>query len=158
MSIRRKRNLRVKMGRYQWLCKSNFLHHPFVSQALTLLSSFIGDGISDLAAAGQSDVLFARRGLALEKHCIANKIEHIPYDSFSDIQREIMKIAKIDQEKTKGQGLPARFNPRANMWRRVSSKTAVPAFRAMTPQTEERAFLWPETFTRPGMRSVKTSA
>ncbi|KAM3413969.1 hypothetical protein BST61_g10636 [Cercospora zeina] len=108
---------------------------------------FIGDGISDLAAAGQSDVLFARRGLALEKHCIDNKIGHIPYDSFADIQREVTKIAKLDEAKTKGEGLPVRFNPRANMWRKISSRNAVPTFKAMTPRVEDRAFLWPETFT-----------
>lgn len=123
--------------------------------------SFIGDGISDLAAAGQSDVLFARRGLALEEYCIAKGIEYHPYDSFADIQRELIKIAKLDEAKTKGQGLPAKFNPRANMWRRVSSKQAIPAFKAMTPQTEERAFLWPETFTetrRPTALRAATSA
>ncbi|KAF2168274.1 hypothetical protein M409DRAFT_36458, partial [Zasmidium cellare ATCC 36951] len=122
---------------------------------------FIGDGISDLAAAGQSDVLFARRGLALENYCIEKKIEHIPYDSFADIQREIMRIAKLDEAKTKGEGLPAKFNPRANMWRRVSSKQAIPAFKALTPQNEERAFLWPETFTetrRPTALRAATSA
>ncbi|PPJ54353.1 hypothetical protein CBER1_07131 [Cercospora berteroae] len=108
---------------------------------------FIGDGISDLAAAGQSDVLFARRGLALEKHCIDNKIEHIPYDSFADIQREVSRIAKLDEAKTKGEGLPVKFNPRANMWRKISSRNAVPTFKAMTPSVEDRAFLWPETFT-----------
>jgi 2,3-diketo-5-methylthio-1-phosphopentane phosphatase len=108
---------------------------------------FIGDGISDLAAAGQSDVLFARRGLALEQYCIDNKIDYYPYDTFVDVQREVMRIAKIDQAKTKGEGLPTKFNPRANMWRKMSSKRAVPTFKAMTPSIEERAFLWPETFT-----------
>jgi hypothetical protein len=33
------------------------------------------------------------------------------------------------------------------MWRKMSSKRAVPTFKAMTPSIEERAFLWPETFT-----------
>ncbi|SMR52736.1 unnamed protein product [Zymoseptoria tritici ST99CH_1A5] len=108
---------------------------------------FIGDGISDLAAAGQSDLLFARRGLALEEHCIKNKIEYVPYDTFADIQKEVMKVAKLDQAKTKGQGLPVKFNPRANMWRRASSKTSVPIYKAMTPRVEERAFLWPEVLT-----------
>jgi hypothetical protein len=30
-----------------------------------------------------------------------------------------------DQQKTGGVGKPARFNPRANMWRRISSRQAV---------------------------------
>ena len=106
----------------------------------------IGDGVSDLPAARSADMLFARRGLALEEYCIEHKIAYIPYDNFADIQKEIIKIAKVDDEKTKGKGLPVNFNPRANMWRRASSKTSVPVFAAMTPKVE-RAFIWPETFT-----------
>lgn len=107
---------------------------------------FIGDGVSDLPAAREADVLFARRGLALEEYCIEHKIPYIAYDTFADIQKEVIKIAKIDDEKTKGQGLPSNFNPRANMWRRVSSKNAVPLFAAMTPR-HEKMFVWPEHFT-----------
>lgn len=86
---------------------------------------FIGDGVSDLPAARQADVLFARRGLRLEEYCIENKIAYIAFDTFKDIQREIEALRKEDEEKTKGLGRPARFNPRANLWRRVSSKNAV---------------------------------
>lgn len=50
---------------------------------------FIGDGVSDLAAASQADILFARRGLALEDYCLKNKIPYIPYDSFADVQNEL---------------------------------------------------------------------
>lgn len=50
---------------------------------------FIGDGVSDLAGASQADVLFARRGLKLEQYCIKNRIPYTPYDSFTDIQREL---------------------------------------------------------------------
>jgi len=39
-----------------------------------------------------------------------------PFDTFADIQREAIKIAKIDEEKIKGQGLPSNFNPRVNLW------------------------------------------
>ncbi|KAG9745725.1 2,3-diketo-5-methylthio-1-phosphopentane phosphatase, partial [Aureobasidium melanogenum] len=115
---------------------------------------FIGDGVSDLPAARHSDVLFARRGLRLEEYCIENKIAYIPFDTFADIQKEVIKIAKIDDEKTKGQGLPSNFNPRANMWRRVSSKKAIPTFAAMTPR-DERMFIWPETFSEVKATQVK---
>lgn len=108
---------------------------------------FIGDGVSDLPAAREADVLFARRGLRLEEYCIENKLSYIPFDTFADIQREVIKLAKIDEEKTKGQGLPANFNPRANMWRRASSKKNVPLFAAMTPR-DEKMFVWPEVFTQ----------
>lgn len=108
---------------------------------------FIGDGVSDLPAARQADVLFARRGLRLEEYCIENKISYIPFDTFADIQKELTKIMEEDEAKTQGKGVPARFNPRANMWRRVSSKTAVPRYIVMSPTKEEKMFLWPEAFS-----------
>jgi 2,3-diketo-5-methylthio-1-phosphopentane phosphatase len=86
---------------------------------------FIGDGVSDLPAAREADVLFARKGLRLEEYCIENKIAYIGFDTFADIQKEVSKIMIEDEKKTHGQGKPARFNPRANLWRRVSSKNAV---------------------------------
>lgn len=86
---------------------------------------FIGDGVSDLPAARQADVLFARRGLRLEEYCIENGIAYAPFDTFADIQRELLAVMDEDRRKTRGKGMPARFNRRANLWRRVSSKSAV---------------------------------
>lgn len=108
---------------------------------------FIGDGVSDLPAARQADVLFARKGLRLEEYCIENKISYIGFDTFADIEREVKKIMIEDQQKTGGAGKPVRFNPRANMWRRASSKNAIPAYVAATPSKEEKMFLWPDTFS-----------
>ncbi|ORY59586.1 HAD-like domain-containing protein [Pseudomassariella vexata] len=108
---------------------------------------FIGDGVSDLAAAREADVLFARRGLRLEEYCIKNKIDFVAFDTFADIQKKIEEIRNEDEAKTQGKGMPARFNPRANMWRRVSSKQAVPRFAVLSPSKEEKMFLWPEVFT-----------
>ncbi|KAI6092017.1 2,3-diketo-5-methylthio-1-phosphopentane phosphatase [Hypoxylon rubiginosum] len=108
---------------------------------------FIGDGVSDLPAAREADVLFARRGLRLEEYCVEHKISYIPFDTFADIRREIEKIKEEDDKKTGGKGVPARFNPRANMWRRVSSRNAVPRYVVMSPTKEEKMFLWPEAFT-----------
>ncbi|TEY47429.1 hypothetical protein BOTCAL_0305g00130 [Botryotinia calthae] len=108
---------------------------------------FIGDGVSDLPAARQADVLFARRGLRLEEYYVEHKIPYIPFDTFADIQKEVQKIAEEDQLKTGGAGKPARFNPRANLWRRVSSQNAVPSYVAATPTKEEKMFLWPESFS-----------
>jgi hypothetical protein len=56
-------------------------------------------------------------------------------------------IMKEDEEKTGGVGRPARFNPRANLWRRVSSQQAVPRYDALTPSREEKMFLWPNEFS-----------
>lgn len=108
---------------------------------------FIGDGVSDLPAARQADVLFARKGLRLEEYCIENKIPYIPFETFADVQREIEHIRQEDEEKTHGQGLPAKFNPRANMWRRMSSKASIPAYLAASPAKEDKMFLWPEAFS-----------
>jgi 2-hydroxy-3-keto-5-methylthiopentenyl-1-phosphate phosphatase len=86
---------------------------------------FIGDGVSDLAAAGEADVLFARRGLRLEQHCIEHKIPYKPFTTFLEIKHEIEAISREDQQKTGGVGKPVQYNPRANMWRAISSKSAV---------------------------------
>ena len=103
---------------------------------------------SDLPAARESDVLFARRGLKLEDYCIENSIDYIPFDTFADIQCEVIKIAKVDQQKTQGKGMPSVFNPSANMWRKISSKAAVPMWSACSPSKEEKASVWPEAFTQ----------
>ncbi|KAI0016191.1 2,3-diketo-5-methylthio-1-phosphopentane phosphatase [Xylariomycetidae sp. FL0641] len=108
---------------------------------------FIGDGVSDLPAASQADVLFARRGLRLEEYCVEHGIKYTPFDSFADIQREIERIREEDAQLTGGKGVPHRFNPRANLWRRVSSKTAVPTYVANTPTNEDKIFLWPDAFS-----------
>lgn len=80
---------------------------------------FIGDGVSDLPAAREADVLFARRGLRLEEYCVENNIAYIGFDTFADIENEVEKIMIDGEKKTGGAGKPARFNPRANLWSRV---------------------------------------
>ncbi|KAE8349223.1 hypothetical protein BDV28DRAFT_152079 [Aspergillus coremiiformis] len=101
---------------------------------------FIGDGVSDLPAAREADVLFARKGLRLEEYCIEHQIPFIGFETFADV-KEVEKILQEDQEKTGGVGNPACFNRR-----RVSSRQAVPKFVAATPSKEEKMFLWPENF------------
>lgn len=108
---------------------------------------FIGDGVSDLPAAREADVLFARRGLRLEEYCLDKAIDHVAFDTFADIQRRLQDIMREDEQQTGGRGVPARFNPRANLWRRVSSRNAVPRYVSMTPSREDKMFLWPEAFS-----------
>jgi hypothetical protein len=103
--------------------------------------------VSDLPAAREADVLFARRGLRLEEYCVENKIPYVGFDTFADIQREVVGVMKGDEEKTGGVGRPARFNPGANLWRRVSSQLAVPRCVALAPSREEKMFLWLEEFS-----------
>ncbi|KAJ5181855.1 hypothetical protein N7449_012002 [Penicillium cf. viridicatum] len=111
---------------------------------------FIGDGVSDLAAAREADVLFARRGLRLEEYCLEHGIPHTPFDSFADVKKEVEAISLEDQKKTGGVGKPVRYNPRANMWRRISSKEAVPTLMATaTPSQDEKMALWPDYFSEP---------
>ena len=107
---------------------------------------FVGDGVSDLPAAREADVLFARRGLRLEEYCVENSLAYIAYDSFADIQRELIAIAARDEKQTGGRGMPHNANPRANMWRRASSKASLPVYRALTP-IEDVPFVWPDVFT-----------
>jgi 2,3-diketo-5-methylthio-1-phosphopentane phosphatase len=73
---------------------------------------FIGDGVSDLPAARECDVLFARRGLRLEEYCIEHDIKYIPFDTFKDIQREVAHIVSDDQKAKKETGMPKFYNPR----------------------------------------------
>lgn len=69
----------------------------------------IGDGVPILPAACEADVLFARKSLRQEEYCIENKIPHVGFDTFADIQVEVEKIMKKD-EKTGSVGKPVRFN------------------------------------------------
>ncbi len=101
---------------------------------------FMGDGVSDLPAAREADVLFARRGLRLEEYCVEHGIAYLPFDTFADIQREVRKMVT---------GVPVRFTPRADLWRRVR----VPLYRAAAPNTE-KMFLWPSSFSEYKPRTV----
>lgn len=119
---------------------------------------FIGDGVSDLPAARNADVLFARRGLRLEEYCKENMISYHAFDTFADIQKKLEEIREEDKKKTAGKGMPANYNPRANMWRRVSSKSAVPQIVAATPSREDKMFLWPEVYSElktPQLEEIK---
>lgn len=119
----------------------------FCNEGEIPLIIFIGDGVSDLTAAREADILFARKGLKLEDYCKQNQIPYIPFETFGDVKKEVRAILQEDLEKTGGTGVPARFNPRANMWRRISSKQTVPKFAAATPSNEEKMFLWPQAFS-----------
>lgn len=89
---------------------------------------FIGDGVSDLAAASHADILFARKGLLLEQYCIKNKIPYIPYESFIDIEEELKQLVdgNVHYEKFAGPPTSIELPPR-----QVNTDTP-----SMTPATE----------------------
>jgi 2,3-diketo-5-methylthio-1-phosphopentane phosphatase len=105
---------------------------------------FIGDGVTDLPAARECDVLLARRGLRLEEYCIEHNIAHIPFDTFRDIQAEVARIVKDGRKSTKETDIPKFRNPRldhnhllhsdlrrANFWRRISSQKGIPSLKSL---------------------------
>jgi len=113
---------------------------------------FIGDGVSDLPAAREADVLFARKGLRLEEYCLEHRIPYIGFETFKDIQNDIERIVSEDVDIKKKTGKAKYHNPRANFWRRLSANSLTPKLIAKTP-IEERMLLWPE-FSTSGAGSV----
>lgn len=53
---------------------------------------YCGDGVSDLSAAKETDLLFAKRGKDLVTICRRDKIPFTQFDSFKDILRDIKRI------------------------------------------------------------------
>ncbi|RKP09567.1 phosphoric monoester hydrolase [Thamnocephalis sphaerospora] len=62
------------------------------------LAIFLGDGISDLSAAMEADILFARRGRDLETYCTREGIDHIAFDTFDTAIAEIEKLQQQQQQ------------------------------------------------------------
>jgi 2,3-diketo-5-methylthio-1-phosphopentane phosphatase len=59
---------------------------------------YCGDGVSDLSAAKETDLLFAKRGKDLVTICKRDKIPFTQFDSFKDILRDIKLV--LNNEKT----------------------------------------------------------
>ncbi|PSN66399.1 putative 2,3-diketo-5-methylthio-1-phosphopentane phosphatase [Corynespora cassiicola Philippines] len=95
---------------------------------------FIGDGVSDLPAAREADVLFARRGLRLEEYCIENNLPYIPFDTFADVQREVSKLAAKENDATEA---PEQTS--------VPHHAVADVLAALTPK-EEKTLAWPQSF------------
>lgn len=58
-------------------------HRTFASADTTFI--FCGDGVSDISAARNADVLFARNGRDLEKYCEKHDIPFIGFDTFQAV-------------------------------------------------------------------------
>ncbi|KAH3663441.1 hypothetical protein WICMUC_005967 [Wickerhamomyces mucosus] len=59
---------------------------------------YCGDGVSDLSAAKETDLLFAKRGKDLVTYCRREKIPFTQFDSFKDILKDIKSV--LNNEKT----------------------------------------------------------
>ncbi|KNC97684.1 2,3-diketo-5-methylthio-1-phosphopentane phosphatase [Spizellomyces punctatus DAOM BR117] len=51
---------------------------------------FAGDGVSDISAAREADIVFAKKGKDLEKWCIRESVDYIPWEDF----RTILHVVK----------------------------------------------------------------
>ena len=60
---------------------------------------FCGDGVSDISAAREADILFAKRGLDLEHWC---KLENIPYTAF-DRFNEVLEVVRTIIQDVEGE-------------------------------------------------------
>ncbi|CAK7902740.1 polyol phosphate phosphatase Pyp1p [[Candida] anglica] len=59
---------------------------------------YCGDGVSDLSAAKETNLLFAKHGKDLIKYCIRENIPYTEFDSFKDISEKVIKIVEADGE------------------------------------------------------------
>ncbi|KAF9024603.1 hypothetical protein BGZ52_010626 [Haplosporangium bisporale] len=55
---------------------------------------FCGDGISDWSVTRKADILFARRGLDLEKYCRKHKIPFIVFDTFDKVTATVQGLTE----------------------------------------------------------------
>lgn len=55
---------------------------------------YCGDGVSDLSAAKETDLLFAKEGRDLITYCVREKIPYTTFDSFKEIQQKIVDIVE----------------------------------------------------------------
>ena len=53
---------------------------------------YAGDGVSDLSAAKETDLLFAKRGRDLVTYCVRQEIPFTVFDDWSEIKKAVMDI------------------------------------------------------------------
>ena len=54
---------------------------------------FIGDGYSDICAAGQADYLFSKKDL--EEYCLSENIDYYSYHTFLDITEKLYELGLL---------------------------------------------------------------
>ncbi|KAK6199921.1 HAD-like domain-containing protein [Scheffersomyces amazonensis] len=80
--------------------KEYLTNHGYNSSNTPLLF-YSGDGVSDLSAAKETDLLFAKHGKDLIKYCIRENIPYTEFNSFADILSKITKIIEADGKNIK---------------------------------------------------------
>lgn len=55
------------------------------SEGTMPLIVFIGDGVSDISAAREADIIFAKQGKDLEQWCMREGVEYIPWKDYGEI-------------------------------------------------------------------------
>lgn len=64
-------------------CKANHVINAKNNEKSYVI--YIGDGISDYAAAPYADKIFAKKGKDLEKNCLKNNVDYVPFSNFNEI-------------------------------------------------------------------------
>lgn len=59
---------------------------------------FVGDGMSDLCAIKEADLLFAKKDL--ERYCQQRDISYVPFDNFRDVIAELTKRGLVSERPT----------------------------------------------------------
>lgn len=65
---------------------------PYAALSTPPTMIYCGDGVSDLSAARETDLLFAKRGRDLVSYCVKEKMPFAVFDSFRDIHNTVEKI------------------------------------------------------------------
>jgi len=68
-------------------CKRNLILNMTADDEISVL---IGDGFSDICAAGYADIVFAKKSLA--SYCWKNNITYFEFRDFSDVKKKLDKI------------------------------------------------------------------
>jgi len=65
-----------------------------------LMAIFVGDGLSDVCAAREADLVFAKKDL--EQFCLNSNIDYVPYDNFDDVARHLLGQGLLTNGKDDG--------------------------------------------------------
>jgi len=70
-------------------CKGERIREYRDRQTEEVMAIFVGDGLSDICAVAEADLVFAKKDL--EQHCSMNNIGFVPYDYFDDVTRYLVE-------------------------------------------------------------------